>query len=194
MTTPYLNDRDIALGSLFDKPIPQDYSSKWIETLKAVPHEEKGFRLSVVIFRVQGEWLAMPSSSIKMITPPSFIHKIPYKTSELFRGVKNVEGELRLVVSLETILGLSKEEAEPSKEYTRYPRDLYFGREAQDYVFSVDEVDGIASIQSEVLEKVPTDVVKSFAQFTKAIFKYNNRSVGLLDEQLLLNYLKQNFV
>jgi len=195
MTTPYLNDRDAALGSLFDKPFPEGYGEKWTETLKAAPQEEKGFRLSVLIFRIRSEWLALPTSSIRIITGPSFIHKVPYKTSELFMGLKNVEGELRIVISLPTILGFQKEEevAVSSDDQKHYPRDLYFGKDNQDYVFSVDEVDDIASIRSEVLQK-PSNFSKSFVNFTKALFSYKNQTVGLLDEQSLLDYLKQNFV
>lgn len=194
MTTPYLNDREAVLGSLFDKPFPEGYSKKWIENLKTIPHEEKGFRLSVLVFRVRNEWLALPTSSVRIITAPSFIHKIPYKTSELLMGLKNVEGELRMVVSLLKMLGLQKEEEVISQGDERsYPRDLYFGRSNQDYVFSVDEVDDIASIRSDVLEK-PSSVSKSFVNFTRAFFRYKNRTVGLLDEELLLDYLKQNFV
>lgn len=65
--------------------------------------------LSVVIFRLQKEWLALKASIFKEVTEPSVVRTLPHRSSEVFLGLVSIRGELQLCISLHHLLGLETE-------------------------------------------------------------------------------------
>ncbi len=62
--------------------------------------------LSVVIFRLQKEWLALKASIFKEVTEPSIVRTLPHRSSDIFLGLVSIRGELQLCISLNHLLSL----------------------------------------------------------------------------------------
>jgi chemotaxis-related protein WspD len=52
-------------------------------------------------------------------------------------------------------------------------------------VFPVDEVQGMERVRARDLKEVPATVARAQATYTRALMALGDRTVGLLDEQLL---------
>lgn len=62
--------------------------------------------LSVVIFRLHKEWLALKASIFKEVTELAVVRTLPHRSNETFLGLVNIRGELQLCISLHHLLGL----------------------------------------------------------------------------------------
>jgi chemotaxis-related protein WspD len=108
-------------------------------------------------------------------------------------GVANVHGELLVCVSLGRMLSLANEPvsdragAMPSRSCL-----LVVQLEGVRAVCPVDEVHGIYHVQSSELQDVPATVAKSSSTYTRKVLPWQERSVGVLNEQLLFIALKRS--
>jgi len=108
-------------------------------------------------------------------------------------GVTNVRGELLVCVSLSHMLSLEKTtESTQGQQQPIHRRLLVLHGESSRTVFPVDEVHGIHRFHPRELQKVPATVAKATATYTTAILSWHNKSVGLLDDQLLLYTLHRS--
>ena len=57
--------------------------------------------------------------------------------------------------------------------------------------FPVDEVHGTHHFNMEELTDLPVTVTKATATYTKAVLRWQKKSVGLLDDQLLFSALNR---
>ena len=92
--------------SLLDRPPPEEYLEEWRAVLVQSKDEDAGQKISVLIFRLGHEWIALKSAFIEEIVPTRIIHSIPHRSSDVLLGLVNVRGELLLCVSLAEILHL----------------------------------------------------------------------------------------
>ena len=72
-------------------------------------------------------------------------------------------------------------------------RILVIQREDVRAVCPVDEVHGIHQFHPQQLQDVPATVAKSASTFTRKILTWRERSVGILNDQLLFIALKRSF-
>ena len=61
-------------------------------------------------------------------------------------------------------------------------------------VSPVDEVYGVHHFDNENLDESPVTVSKTEVTFTTGLLAWNDRNVGLLDDELLFNALKRSAV
>jgi chemotaxis-related protein WspD len=147
---------------------------------------------SVIIFRVGDEWWAFPTALLNAVVECRAIHTLPHQRSDMVLGVAAVRGELLVCVSLERALGL-EHSAEKKRDRHRLiqPRLLVLAHEGNRVVVPVDEVHGTHRFHPQQLNPVPATVAKASATYTKAILPWEQKSVGLLDEQLLFYTLNR---
>src|SRR6478672_11465316 len=94
-----------AAGRRFlDAPSPPGYLDEWTDRLAAGESDESANELSLLVFRLGDEWLALPVSVLVEVTRPRTPHRIPHRGG-LLSGVVNIRGELHLCVRLDTLLG-----------------------------------------------------------------------------------------
>ncbi|MDP1880273.1 MAG: chemotaxis protein CheW, partial [Parachlamydiaceae bacterium] len=62
---------------------------------------------SLIVFRLNSEWLALRTEFLKEISSLKPIHKIPHRTNTVLNGVVNFHGQLQLCVSLQYALELN---------------------------------------------------------------------------------------
>jgi chemotaxis-related protein WspD len=71
-------------------------------------------------------------------------------------------------------------------------RLLVIQRDGQRAVCPVDEVHGIAHFHPRNLTAVPATIARAAAAYTRSILSWQQKSVGLLDDQLLFHTVNRN--
>lgn len=191
-----LHQNEIYSSTLLRRPYPEGYNEDHIKSLKQHTAEESIPRKSLLVFRIQNEWLALPSHCIKEVTPPSFVHRLPHTNNPILLGITNVQGELLITISMQNLLGITNT-AQKSTEtyiYSMYARNIVFGYKNDIFVFPVDEIYGLSYVKLDTIEPIPISILKSLKNFFSGIFTLPDAilSVGLLNEQLIINSLNKN--
>jgi len=167
---------------LLDRAIPDGRREEWTALFADRKEAEAVETLSVIIFRIRGELLALKTACFQEAAEVAAPHSLPLRTHEAFRGIVNVNGELLLCMSAAALLGID-EEAAPATERKVYPRLVVIEREGQRFVFPVDEVLGVFHLPVGELEDAPATVSKSALALTSGVFTWGEHKVGLLEEE-----------
>ncbi len=178
---------------LLDADPPADYLAHWTQQVAQKSALTEIDTHSVVIFRVGTEWLALPTTALKEIVSVRAIHSIPHRRNGVVLGLANVRGELLVCFSLQHVLSL-EQAAEPKREKQRAmaERLLIVQRDGSRAVCPVDEVYGIARFHPGEVTAVPTTIAKAAVAYTQSILSWQQRWVGLLDDQLLFHTVNRN--
>ena len=126
-----------------------------------------GLRDHEVVVRVCGEWLALPTRSLREIIEPVAAHPVPHRRDRRFGGLINVRGELIPSIDLGPLLSLGTEFASNSRAWARV---LIVERAGAVWAFPVDEVDGVHRIQISELRTPPVTVGIGSLSFTASVF------------------------
>jgi chemotaxis-related protein WspD len=186
--------------NLLDRAAPPGYLADWAahlahaesqaETDPASAHNS----VSAVVFRVDMEWLALPTSIFQEVTELRAIHTLPHRRRGSVLGVTNVRGELLICVSLAKLLGLGRA---PPVPHSRVPsvtgatagRLLVIGRGESRVAFPVGTVHGVHRYNARDLRAAPATVAKSASPYTTAMLQWDGHSVACLDADKLLSAL-----
>ncbi len=105
------------------------------------------------------------------------------------QGVVNINGQLRLYVSMVHLLEIGSDQS--LFEAGQKRSMMVVEREAEVWAFAVTEVCGIHYCDLRELHNVPVNVAKSTANYLKGVFYWNDHSIGLLDDELLFFSLRK---
>lgn len=168
------------------RELPVDYLDEWAAHIAQPKQRTTRGRLSAAVFRVGGEWLALAMSACHEVAAQRPIHTIPHRRNGVVLGLANVRGDLVVCVSLRAVLGVS-ETPYPGAERRRVTRErlLLLEHDGQRLACPVDDMHGVHRYDSDELKAVPATVAKGVSAYTRAILPWQNKAVGLLDEQLL---------
>ena len=86
---------------LFDREATPEYLDEWTRQLAAADSTTVAESVSVLLFRIGQEWLAIEARSVVEVIPLRPIHRVPHRTNGFLLGLANIRGELQLCVSLE---------------------------------------------------------------------------------------------
>ena len=176
-----------AARTFFDRPPPPDYLTEWTALLACPEPESDRDRLSAVIFRLHGEWLALATACLVEVTLPRPIHRIPQRSNHVLAGLVNIRGQLHLCVSLHGALGIEPPDKVPiGQSAAGQQRLLVIEHRGERWVFAADEVHGVEPINRDRLRKVPGTLSNPAHHFSQAVFSWQDRHVGLLDEERVL--------
>ena len=178
--------------NLLERDLPEDYRNEWGRVLLEKKEEELAGTVSVVVFRVRGEWLALPAQLFAEVINASPVHSIPHCNSMSLLGVVNVHGDIQLCILLERHLGLQAEDVSKGEGHKSYRHMMVMDKDGEQWVFPVDEVRGIHHVHPSSFQNVPVTVSKSRSAFTKGIFKCEDKYVALLDDELLIYSLTRS--
>ena len=146
---------------------------------------------SLVVFRMDGEWLALATRCLDEVAPLQSIHSLPHQRSRALMGVANVRGALVPCLSLVELLGL-----DPTVSVTPaqrvMPRMLIVAAPGGPVVVPVDEVDGIHNIEERVLNTASLSGEHASAIFTRGVLHWKTRSLRWLDEEQLLGAITRS--
>jgi chemotaxis-related protein WspD len=177
-----------AAAQLLDVEAPATYTQEWTELVAAAKPVAHAQMFAVVIFRVGTEWLALPAAIFKEVAADRLIHSLPQRRNGTLLGVVNIRGELLVCASLMHILGV---EIGVTSASTR--RMLVIQQSTDRTVCPVDEVHGIERFQVEALLQVPATLGATALTYTRGVLFWRQRSVGVLDAELLFHTLNRSF-
>jgi len=172
---------------ILEREPPPEYIDEWTRRIAPPDAAAATATLSVLVFRIAAEWLALDVRWAVEVVSPRPIHRVPQRTSGLLTGLVNVRGELQLCMSLQALLGIEpggarqdKREAATSAEPAE--RLIVAQRDRSRWVFPVDEVDGVHYVPLADLQELPATVSKGLRFYSQAIFSLQDRRVGLLSD------------
>lgn len=162
-------------------PLPAATTSHFAEAAPAGAEETE----TAVIFRVDAEWFALSTLLLDEIVGMRAIHSLPHRRNPALLGLVNVRGELVICVSIAYLLfGAAASLPHGRLIVVRHPG----GRLA----FPVDEVQQAHRYSRSELRPVPVTIGKSVSAFTKGLLSWRDRTVGRLDEGLVLEALDRS--
>ena len=176
----------LAARKLLDAPPPSDYSRVWADHFARpiAPFETDSH--SVMIFRMGMEWLAVPTSSCVEVVSSRPIHSLPHRRSGAVLGVVNIRGALLVCISLAQILQVAVDDAQQKSAPRMLTQRLLVLRWTDAAaVVPVDEVHGVLRISPKDLQPAPATLTGAHPTYTKAVVRWGERSVGLLNDELL---------
>ena len=191
-----------AARGFFERPAPEGYLEAWRAILEEPVEAVEAEATSLLVFRVDQEWLALPAPVLVEVTPVRRIHAVPHRRGTPLAGLVNIRGELRLCLSLHAILGLP---GGPRAEATTGPGDAAEAeavprllviepagpRAGERWVVGVDDVAGVQRVPRSALRPVPATVSQAAARCATALFRWREGDVAVLDEARLCDALRQ---
>ena len=178
--------------NLLERALPVEYKDEWGQVLLEKKNADPIGTFPVVTFRLEGEWLALAARCFSEIIDRVSIHSLPHRKMKVLQGVVNVHGEIQICVSLEHLIGLEKYDKEKEEEKKLHDRMMVVNKDGNVWVFPVKEIHGIHHVHPDLFQNVPVTVSKSKSTFTKEIFKWKDKHVALLDDELLFYSLKRS--
>lgn len=176
---------------LLERPLPPNYRAEWSAHFAKAQRLAPPVKTSGVIFRINAEWLALPTKAFQEVAERRRTHSLPHQRQGIVVGLVNIRGELLICVSLGRLLGLEKSSARPTIR-TTYDRLLVANWEGTRLVFPVDEVHGTHKFEAAEVHEPPATVAKSRPSYTQGIFIWQEKPVGLLDASLLFSALNRS--
>lgn len=187
-----------AARTFFDREAPAGYLEAWSRILEEPEEAIDPDSTSVLVFRLDREWLALPATALVEVTTLRPLHRVPHRTGGVLEGLVNIRGQLQLCVSLPGLLGLEGRPALAASTAADSPltaaRLLVIERSgeqgAERWVFGVDEVAGVHRAITSQLRAVPSTVSQSGTRHCQALFDWQGRAVGVLDEARVFDGLR----
>lgn len=176
---------------LLDRELPANYRREWTELLSQKKTVAVPGKVSVVIFQIDLEWLALPIAVFEEVVEQRTIHSLPHRRAGIVLGLTNIRGELLICVSVGRLLGL-KRETKKEKSRTTYDRLLVVHWNNSRVVFPVDEVHGIQRYHPGELKEVPATLARNAINYCRGILSWRDKSVGCLDDELLFYTLNRS--
>ncbi len=182
-----------AAVALLDVPLPDDHLQRWTAHVAAAKARVEVSSVSLVLFRIGSERLALPTVVFDEIADLRPIHSLPQRRDGSILGLCNVRGELRVCVSLQRLLGIDPGQpaAPAAGSPVRRTRRLEEARLLvlqlgnSRAVVPVDDVLGIHRVPVAALQPAPTTVARAASSFSRALLEWEQQPVGVLDEKLL---------
>jgi chemotaxis-related protein WspD len=188
-----------AARGFFERPAPEGYLEAWRQILEEPVEAVEAEATSLLVFRADKEWLALPATVLVEVTPVRRIHALPHRRGTPLAGLVNIRGELRLCLSLHAILGLAggpqPAGGNAHADAEAVPRLLVIEspgpRAAERWVIGVDDVAGVQRVPKSALRPVPATVSQAAARCSTALFRWRDHDVAVLDESRLCDALRQ---
>lgn len=177
---------------MLDRAPPEGHIELVTELLAGSEEAEARNTLAVIVFRLAGEWLALPAETFEEVSSLRPIRPIPHRQSRVLRGLVNVRGSLQLCVSMAGLLGLPETDGDAPSAGGAGRRLVIIGREGQRWAFEVEEVCGIHRVPPEDLLAPPATAAKIPSALAKAILPWRKTHAGLLDDQRLFEALRRS--
>jgi chemotaxis-related protein WspD len=180
-----------AAQGFFDRAAPEGYLAEWTRLLARPEQAVDGDFVSLVIFRLGGEWLALDTRLFVEITHPRPVHRIPHRSDDVLVGLVNIRGQLQLCVSLHGLLGVDTAPDDPAAREGK-GRLAVIEDGAERWVFAAEEVLGVHRVPRGQFRGVPSTLTRSANGFSQAVFSRDDRSVGYLDGPRVLTALRRS--
>lgn len=171
---------------LIDRPLPPNYRAEWTRHFAKERRSPEAGDASVILFRIQNDWLALPTQCFQEVAEARSIHSLPHRRTGFVLGLANVRGELVVCISIGHLLQI---EETPSLAELRlnYQRLLVVQSENNRLAFPVDEVHGPHRFQPQGQTSVPAASLGQRSQLVQDLLPWQEHTAGLLDTDQLFS-------
>jgi chemotaxis-related protein WspD len=179
--------------SLLEREPPAGYLREWTQALAEAKDEDRAEEaLSVLIFRLGREWLALPTHVCQEVAEMRPIHTLPHRSGPVLLGLVNIRGQIRLCVSLSELLGLATADVTGQRTNHKNRQCLVIvARDSDHWVILVDELYGIQRFHLNAVRNAPVTVAKAMPRLTKGVIDWQDKSLGYLDDELVFLALRK---
>lgn len=189
------DQQQVRAGELLELPPPPGYLEMWADTLSEASEKEQRQSDALFVFRLENEWLALPAKYIREVSRPLPIHRIPRKSDNILLGLVNIRGRLQLCFSLKALLGLDQMAGSGKNEKQIFSdRYIEAERDGFGWIFPVDEILDIHQYNLDDAQNVPLTVANASVNYTNAVFLHEGKTVGCLDDELIISFLKRRIL
>jgi chemotaxis-related protein WspD len=175
---------------LLNRSISPDYRREWTERFARQKELVSHTNASAVIFRIDSDWLALPTQIFQEIAECRPIHSIPHSRAGILLGLANVRGELLLCVDLGRLLALTPTPGAPSLR-VRHRRLLVINPGGERFALPVDEVHGTCRFNLQDLQTPPATLARAQRSYTAGFLANNGRSAAFLKPDLVLSDIRR---
>lgn len=174
---------------LLDRVAPPGHLEAWSEELSRPKEKgDTGKRVSLFVFRVGDEWLALPMTAVHEVAEPLPVRTIPHRTGGLLAGLVNVRGELHLCFNMKKLLGV-EDPANPQPPTAN--RTIVIGDRESRWVFPADEAWGTLTLSASEIGEVPVTLVRDASAHVSGIVQWERGRISCLDDALLFATLQR---
>lgn len=181
-----------AAAALLDSAAPAGYLQARTEHYAAPLQPVVGRCDSVLIFRLKGEWLALPTAAFVEVAAMRPLHGLPHRRGGIVLGLVNVRGALLICLSLSAMLGMETTQQNQPELLDGMPRMLVLGYANELVAVPVDEVAGMHRFHTGDLKPAPATLARDRGAYVKAVLAWDGRTVGLLDEELMFHTVNRS--
>jgi chemotaxis-related protein WspD len=178
---------------LLNRPLPADYRREWTAHFARQKQAAPQRNASAVLFRINTEWLALPTPAFQEVAERRRIHSLPHRRRGIVLGLANVRGELLICVSLGHLMGMERLPS-PDKLRATHNRLLVVHWDGSRLVFPVDEVAGVHRFNLQEMKLPPATVAKASVSYTQGVFYWQDHAVGFLDSGSLFPALNRSLM
>jgi chemotaxis signal transduction protein len=145
-------------------------------------------RFNVLVFRLEGEWLAMPTRVLDEVGELRQVHAVPHRRRGALLGLVNVRGVLTPCVSLARLLSLPADTQDRTAQAER-GRMLIVKDGARQIAMPVDAVDGIHAVYRHAVLAAPATLSVAAQSVSTGVIECGQHRAGLLDPERLQHAL-----
>ncbi len=177
--------------NLLDRPQTKAYREELTRQLAEpeVITDEKP--LELVLFRIGGAWLALPSPYFARTLPILPVVPIPGRSNAIFLGMVNAHGDIRLCASLVPLIGAESDRPVIDVSARVFPRMLEISFNGHIWVYASDEVVGSIECEISSLEALPANLAIASQGLVRGLFEWFGLRVALLDHERLFKLLEE---
>lgn len=162
---------------LLDREFPLQLQEIWSAEVAQKIAELELKTLSVVVFKLCGEWFGLDVDCFRDVVSPRVVHSIPGRKTNYLDGFVNIEGELMLKVNPKHILGLTH-----NPESGIAGKFMLLEHEGDSFVIKADEFGGVEKLSSNQIVKAPALNNLEFHLAISELTKTNNEYQGIHDQ------------
>lgn len=159
---------------------------QWTDKIGSEREDEKYEAISVGIFKLHNEWLALPTSAFSEVANDCNVRRISHGKGGVLLGICSIRGEIQLCVSLEKVLGME------CHGYSERSRFCVLAEDNCKWVFPVDSVSAVAKINKNDIEPTPANLQSGLNLFSCGIFEHDGHKVGLLEANMIFHALARS--
>lgn len=161
-----------AAAAMLDGAIPDGYLEEWTTHVAAPKHSPVAAAFSLLVFRINAEWFALPMSVLDEVVERRPVRTLPHTRSAFIRGIVNIGGQLLVCVSLTRLLELPGRTEQEKSAQTIFERLLVVTTPGGRIAIPVSEVAGPARCQADDLRPVPATIERAPIHFTLAVWPW----------------------
>jgi chemotaxis-related protein WspD len=171
-----------------DRQAPANYLLEATQAFSRSTDSKPAESLSVLVFEVGDQLLAIDTKAVVEVTSPRRAHRIGHRSGRIFSGIVNIHGQLELCCSL---IGLLQVEGVASEAKTSQ-RMLLVEHDGLRWSFEVGAVHGVHRFQAADVSPLPATSQQDAASYMQCVLRFGERRVGKLDLNKTFRALEGN--